>query len=651
MGKGTSSKNNGLGKAIIRARFNGRQRDPNNTSSRHTTEVDDGPNWVKMQSITQENDLDEFLRTAQLAGTEFTAERLNVKVVSNAYNNPFLLNKQQEKETLAKHEEHRRSLTVPRRPHWDKTTTAEELQQAERESFVEWRRGLALLEEEHGLVLTPFEKNLEVWRQLWRVIERSDLIVQIVDARNPLFFRSTDLETYVQEIDPRKRCLLLVNKADMLTANQRRLWAEYFQSNGIEYIYFSALKAGTARADPEDEEDKEEEEEEREEEEEETANKLNEITLDDNATSEEEEKESKSTPVKPWEIKEVEEEEEESIRVLSAEELADRLLAECPSMEGQVDAAGQQLGYPNVGKSSTINALVGAKCVAVGSTPGKTKHFQTIHLTDQLLLCDCPGLVFPSFATTKAAMVCDGVLPIDQLREYTGPMGLVARRIPKWFIEATYGIRVIMRSEEEGGTGIPTAEEVLVAYATARGFMKSGMGNPDESRAARCILKDYVNGKLLFCHPPPNQDAGKFNEEIHNPALFEQKFERKKLVGEARQLKQVTRKMMDTNQQHVKPGGSSRVNALDNAFFNGQHSAPRVVGKYASNGFNRVQMFPHQTRTNNDGTISSSANHPSMMNSSSSSSSGAPLLVQDTGKKHKKGKKHVKHRHRAGYDI
>jgi large subunit GTPase 1 len=34
---------------------------------------DDRPNWLKMQSITQENDLDEFLRTAELAGTEFTA--------------------------------------------------------------------------------------------------------------------------------------------------------------------------------------------------------------------------------------------------------------------------------------------------------------------------------------------------------------------------------------------------------------------------------------------------------------------------------------------------------------------------------------------------------------------------------------------------
>jgi len=41
------------------------------------------------------------------------------------------------------------------------------------------------------LVLTPFEKNLEVWRQLWRVVERSDIIVQIVDSRNPLLFFSS----------------------------------------------------------------------------------------------------------------------------------------------------------------------------------------------------------------------------------------------------------------------------------------------------------------------------------------------------------------------------------------------------------------------------------------------------------------------------
>ena len=39
------------------------------------------------------------------------------------------------------------------------------------------------------------------------------------------------------------------------------------------------------------------------------------------------------------------------------------------------------VGYPNVGKSSAINALIGEKKVSVSSTPGKTKHFQTINLS------------------------------------------------------------------------------------------------------------------------------------------------------------------------------------------------------------------------------------------------------------------------------
>jgi large subunit GTPase 1 len=79
--------------------------------------------------------------------------------------------------------------------------------------------------------MTPFERNLEVWRQLWRVIERSQLVVQIVDARNPLRFRCEDMEQYVHEVEGtegergtgkgQRKSLLLINKADLLTYQQR----------------------------------------------------------------------------------------------------------------------------------------------------------------------------------------------------------------------------------------------------------------------------------------------------------------------------------------------------------------------------------------------------------------------------------------------
>jgi len=43
----------------------------------HTTELDDGLDWnrLNLKSVTEENTLDEFLSTAELAGTEFTAGR------------------------------------------------------------------------------------------------------------------------------------------------------------------------------------------------------------------------------------------------------------------------------------------------------------------------------------------------------------------------------------------------------------------------------------------------------------------------------------------------------------------------------------------------------------------------------------------------
>jgi len=123
------------------------------------------------------------------------------------------------------------------------------------------------------------------------------------------------------------------------------------------------------------------------------------------------------------------------------------------------------VGYPNVGKSSTINALIGEKKVSVSSTPGKTKHFQTINLSSNITLCDCPGLVFPQFATTKATMICDGVLPIDQMKEYTGPVTLLIKRIMKEVLEATYGLDIQVTSVEDGGDGVLRAEDLLSTYA------------------------------------------------------------------------------------------------------------------------------------------------------------------------------------------
>lgn len=47
----------------------------------------------------------------------------------------------------------------------------------------------------------------------------------------------------------------------------------------------------------------------------------------------------------------------------------------CVGTASQLMTVGM-VGYPNVGKSSTINTLLKKKVVPVSNTPGKTKHLQ-----------------------------------------------------------------------------------------------------------------------------------------------------------------------------------------------------------------------------------------------------------------------------------
>ncbi|GME85365.1 unnamed protein product [Ambrosiozyma monospora] len=280
---------------------------------------------------------------------------------------------------------------------------------------------------------------------------------------------------------------------------------------------------------------------------------------------------------------EEDEDKSEMTRILTVGELENLFLTEAPEPlteppEGQPKRLQIGLvGYPNVGKSSTINALVGSKKVSVSSTPGKTKHFQTILLSDDVILCDCPGLVFPNFAYTNGELVCNGVLPIDQLREFTGPCQLVAQRIPKYFIEATYGITIPTKPVEEGGNGVPTAQELLTAYARSRGYMTQGFGSADEPRASRYILKDYVAGKLLFVEPPPREDGSRLSLDkclefnSHMYTLNKLPEQRKAQLIQAIKAKNLDPKTFDLSKDLDKLTFSSHLSAEDAAKTNNKH--------------------------------------------------------------------------------
>jgi len=143
------------------------------------------------------------------------------------------------------------------------------------------------------------------------------------------------------------------------------------------------------------------------------------------------------------------------------------------------------VGYPNVGKSSVINVLCGKKRVGVAAMPGKTKHFQTLNLENDgrdICLVDCPGLVFPSFANSRAEMYCCGVLPIHTIREYASPVSLILSRVPKPVMEAHFKIKMPARNSSKY-----TTNTFLSLIALMKGWI-TGSSNPNIAQAARVVL-------------------------------------------------------------------------------------------------------------------------------------------------------------------
>lgn len=522
----------------------------------------------KLKSIWETSNMDEFLSIADEREAGYMADR-NVRVVVGG--NVHVVTK--DKRIVPKAEDDltdwfklNEKLVIPHRPKWEYSTTPEELMAREKSDFLEWRRSLVKAEEMNRVTMTPYEKNLDVWRQLWRVLEKSDIVLQIVDSRNPQSFRCPDLERQIASMKnafgKSKKMVLLLNKADLLTEHQRKVWAQFFEARGIEFLFFSAKPKEAINGnidkdvdpsnkpllDAEDEEPQEEVDDEdaavskhirvRKEKRRGATKKLKgapvkcvnpyellhqkeEIkvqknlpkapkdpkpqTADEIARDERLQQLLKSKSIKSWDV-------------VDAESLLDRmaLLRETMGFEPTVVTSGENVhadtnkplmvgmvGYPNVGKSSTINTIMGCKKVVVSATPGKTKHFQTLIIPDErrLMLCDCPGLVFPSFAATKESMVCDGILPIDTVRDYVTPIAVVCERIPRIILEATF--RISLSKEDDLDECESIADRLLSVTARRRGYMTEH-DKPNRYRSAKDILRMYVDGGLVYVHAPRN---------------------------------------------------------------------------------------------------------------------------------------------------
>lgn len=87
----------------------------------------------------------------------------------------------------------------------------------------------------------------------------------------------------------------------------------------------------------------------------------------------------------------------------------------------------------------------------------------------QLTLCDCPGLVMPSFALSRSDMVLNGILSIDHMRDYLSPVALLLTRIPRSYFEKMYSVLLTSIPDSTSEDRSVSAHDLLTAVAFIRG--------------------------------------------------------------------------------------------------------------------------------------------------------------------------------------
>ncbi|KAI1891141.1 hypothetical protein AGOR_G00161600 [Albula goreensis] len=281
------------------------------------------------------------------------------------------------------------------------------------------------------------------YREFKKVIERADVILEVLDARDPLGCRCPQVEQAVVQSGTNKKIVLVLNKIDLVSKEIVEKWIKYLR-NEFPTVAFKA-------------------------------------------STQQQNRNLKRSNVP---VTQATSELLASSACVGAELLMKLLGNYCRNLDIKTTITVGVVGFPNVGKSSLINSLKRARACNVGATPGVTRHLQEVHLDKHIKLLDCPGIVMAT-STSDAGMILRNCMKIEQLVDPVEPVAAILRRCNKHEIMQHYGI-----------PDFHTPLEFLALLARQQGKLRKG-GLPDHDKAAKSVLQDWTGGRIsYFTHPP-----------------------------------------------------------------------------------------------------------------------------------------------------
>jgi len=80
-----------------------------------------------------------------------------------------------------------------------------------------------------AIIPTLYERNLEVFRQLWRVVERSDVVCVLLDIRCPPLHLPFSLQEYLLRF-AKLKTILILTKCDLVNEGIVKSWKDWLQN-------------------------------------------------------------------------------------------------------------------------------------------------------------------------------------------------------------------------------------------------------------------------------------------------------------------------------------------------------------------------------------------------------------------------------------
>lgn len=320
-------------------------------------------------------------------------------------------------------------------------------------------------------------------KELKEVIEQSDIILEVLDARDPEGCRCREIEAEILARSGDKKIILVLNKIDLVPIEVVQLWKKKL-TREYATVLFKSNTQGQAKD-------------------------FGQTKLY-----------SKAVKDKKDLVKEI----LSSSKSVGPDKLLE-LIKNYSKTEGvKMSVSVGVIGFPNVGKSSLINSMKKRRAVGVSATAGFTKSLQEVEIDSKVKIIDSPGVIVSK--EDEVTLVLRNQINPTEVKDPITPIEKIVHMVDKNQLLSGYKI-----------ADFNDAKGFLVNVASARGkYIKGGV--PNLEAAARIVIGDWSQGKIKFYSIPDGYTRGDTNametelEEFHNELIMLDQGENSEMLTE-----------------------------------------------------------------------------------------------------------------------